>query len=836
MPSGLGFRFALLATAVLGACVFIYDVFYLAFAPGVDLSFALSNKCMAAAPAPGGGEGDPLASTYAFLRCAQPFERDTVWWVLGGIALLVMVVGAAYWWEPTLRVRFGGLEHFEPDEDPEQAAMMSRLAELTRAAGLRQPPRFLLSRRSQYDDAAAFGRAGRYTVRIDMGLAINFRGDPVRFQAIVLHELAHLRNRDVDIAGLTRALFFAFLPLGLLPLIAALIRMPPGDVLDVGWRAAVLVALVFYGRRAVLRARECGADQRAASWSVTPEDLFRATGPSTLRRLLAHAAHPSPQERTRVMRHPQDLFRVGFWDCCVAGLAAMTAVSGFRALLWMLFHQADPLYGRATAVVLFAPAIAAVMGMGIWRTTWLTASTRGTALPALGLATGLIVGQSVALPHALATSRHGLWLGGTAAGAVCSAVLLALLVLLSWWIARSALAWLPQGSPLARKAWMPAWLVSSALLTVLLTWWMLVYDQAHNLSGLNDSLRAEHAGLSRVAPAGPYVIWSVVEHPLMGYFAQWTPVVAALVLLWAWPLASQLRHPARGGWVRTVAVASAAGTAAYLGGVLALRLQVRVDTDAPATSQDAVLLLFAYWQVTAAMLVQGLVAVVVAAALIRHHGRIAVLYGLLAAFLTGCLVIAVFFGGVLAAGCVDALAVRPASCTGVSLPWVRNTMLRILTGGALIAVAGVTAVALLRGRSGRLPPREPSSHPPAGSCTARRFVWAVTILGYAVTLVGFTVPERDERFAPQRTADGPVAACAAYDDLLGSMSTLSPSQVIDRLEKAEQLAVRDDAPELGEAFVQLFLISAEDSAAFAKVSERIQKACATAGRPLINLP
>ncbi|MFH0179101.1 hypothetical protein ACIA6D_10705 [Streptomyces cacaoi] len=840
MPSGLGFRFALLSTAVLGACVFIYDLFYFAFAPGGDLVFAQYKKCAATASASGGDEAGPLDFTQAFLSCTQPFERDKASWVLAGIALLLLVVGAVYWSEPALRIRRGKMEPFEPHEDPEHAALMSRLADLTREAGLSRSPRFLLSCTSQADDAVAFGRTGRYYVCIDMGLAMHFRGDPARFRAIVLHELAHLRNRDVDIFGLTRALFFAFVPLSLLPLVAALIGTPPGDVVDVGWRATVLVALVFYGRLAVLRARECGADVRAASWRVTPEELFHAA-PTTsgVRRLLVHKAHLGPEERIRVMRHPQELFRVGFWDCCVAGLAAMTATYGFLDLLWMLFQQADPLYARATAAAVFAPAMAAVLGMGVWRTTLLTASPRGTVLPALGLATGLVLGQPVALPHALAAPGHGPVLGATAAGAVCSAVLVALLLLFSSWIARSALAWLPRDHAPSSRTWVPAWLVSSLLLTVLLAWWMLLYDHVSNLSVLNDSLRAEHADLARSAPAGPYAIWSAVEHPLMVRFAQWTPVVTALVLLWAWPLASQLRYPARQGWVRPVVRASVAGAAVYLGGVLALRMLIRVDAAAPKASQEAVLRLFAYWQIAGAVLLQGLVALVVTALLMRRHGRIAPLYGLLAAFLTGCLVSAVFIGGILAAGCVDALAVRPASCTGLPLSYVRNTLLRIVTGGALVAVPGVVAVALLRSllvRIRRNSPLESPAPPTVGSPAARRFVAAVTVLGCAVALVGFTLPVRDAGYGPDITAPGLAAACAEYDELLGTLGTLSPAQAAGRLAKAEKLAVRGGAPELAEDFKQTFLLSPEDEAAFGKVSDRIHRTCAAAGRPLINLP
>ncbi|MFK0258318.1 M48 family metalloprotease [Streptomyces sp. NPDC090445] len=50
-----------------------------------------------------------------------------------------------------------------------------------------------------------FGRAGKRYVMLSRGLITLHRTDPEALRAIVLHELAHLRNRDVDIAYLDRS-------------------------------------------------------------------------------------------------------------------------------------------------------------------------------------------------------------------------------------------------------------------------------------------------------------------------------------------------------------------------------------------------------------------------------------------------------------------------------------------------------------------------------------------------------------------------------------------------------------------------------------------------------
>ncbi|CAM5305805.1 hypothetical protein SALBM311S_08552 [Streptomyces alboniger] len=59
-------------------------------------------------------------------------------------------------------------------------------------------------------------------MRLNQGLLIKGRQDPEFLRTIVLHELAHVRNRDVDVTYLTVALALAFVPLGLVPLGVAL--------------------------------------------------------------------------------------------------------------------------------------------------------------------------------------------------------------------------------------------------------------------------------------------------------------------------------------------------------------------------------------------------------------------------------------------------------------------------------------------------------------------------------------------------------------------------------------------------------------------------------------
>ncbi|GII91932.1 hypothetical protein Ssi02_21630 [Sinosporangium siamense] len=71
----------------------------------------------------------------------------------------------------------------------------------------------------------AFGRAGRRSVRLDAGLVRTFSTDPAGFRAVVLHELAHLGNRAID---LTIAVWRAFLPVAL-PVVLIVDADPAGS-------------------------------------------------------------------------------------------------------------------------------------------------------------------------------------------------------------------------------------------------------------------------------------------------------------------------------------------------------------------------------------------------------------------------------------------------------------------------------------------------------------------------------------------------------------------------------------------------------------------------------
>ncbi|MGW3645651.1 M48 family metalloprotease [Streptomyces sp. NPDC000878] len=845
LPSGTKFRFVLVVTALVGTMVFIHNLLYFTIAPAGERAVTVYQQCAAAPPTQGSGT-DALAYTQGFLSCIAPYERQKAWWILTGILLLAVTAAAVYLFLPGFLVRRSRMEPLSPN-DPDQAPLLTCLHELCREAGLSRPPEFLLSG-VRGADAAAFGRRGRYRVVLDQGTAMAFHRAPRRFRGVVLHELAHLRNKDVDVTYLTIALALAFVPTGLLPLAVALAGTPPQEFLGVAWRALVLVALVATTCASVLRAREYGADVRVVTWGAG-QGLLEALGPGTGRRAPwwwrgPLAPHPPVARRADEIGRPKELFRIGFAECLATGLAVSVAANGLLTLLWLLANRLDALDARWTIVLVCAPAALAVVGLGVWRAALLAHGTTGrppaTALPALGLAVGLIVGQPLAPQNGIVLTDRQWWPGQAALA--WSLVLCLLVVALVAWIAQTAGVWYAVQEHPPGGTWPVGQLAAVVPFAVLLSGWMFLYDTSDGLGPVGASTRELFDAVSAAAPVGPYWVWAAVEHPMVLQFTQWTPVVAAVVALWLFPVAALWRRGASPdmGWIRTVLTTSlvAAGCFAVL--QLVLRVALHQGVGPQTRDQDGFVLAFAYWQIGGAMLLQGVVAAVTAFQVRGRYARLTAPFALMAAFLTGCLATVLLFGGVVLAGCVDALAIRPGPCTPALPPdLVRNTLLRILVGGFLCALVGLAAalfVLRLRGARTAVPPlplRSPPRHRQLAISVA--CLSAVSVLGLALAVDATGDAPGPAPAPPSPPTVSSAAACRTFDGLLGPDS--SPAETNAQLYEAIQLARLAGNDRLATAFQGLFTAAGnQDTLAFGARVEEIRTLCAAEGAVLRNLP
>jgi len=145
----------------------------------------------------------------------------------------------------------------------------------------------------------------------------------------VLHELAHLRNRDVDTTYFTVVLWYAFLLVAVLPFVPTLFDESGGTIGSLAWRLGALTALVYLTRSAVLRSREVYADVRASVSESPPGGLRRvlASLGGKRRRLRPGVLrlHPDPAVRARALDDTDGLFTIGLLEAFGTGIAATIA-------------------------------------------------------------------------------------------------------------------------------------------------------------------------------------------------------------------------------------------------------------------------------------------------------------------------------------------------------------------------------------------------------------------------------------------------------------------------------------------------------------------------------
>src|SRR6185369_12638602 len=105
------------------------------------------------------------------------------------------VAGIIYWCMRALQIWRDKLTIFSTEDDPD---ILDYLLNLCKEVGLSKSPRFLLRALNPFPSGLAFGHLGRYDVVLNGGLITLFYRDRERFRVILLHELAHIRNKDID--------------------------------------------------------------------------------------------------------------------------------------------------------------------------------------------------------------------------------------------------------------------------------------------------------------------------------------------------------------------------------------------------------------------------------------------------------------------------------------------------------------------------------------------------------------------------------------------------------------------------------------------------------------
>ncbi|MEU2122780.1 M48 family metalloprotease [Nocardia niwae] len=210
--------------------------------------------------------------------------RPALWWT----AAVLIVASVVYWIGPLWARRTMLL--------PVPAQLRTTVDGLVEIAGLTsRPPNFVVAISDHSKDAVTIRRAGRPTICLGAGLVKEAltsagRGERQRrpdiFRAVVLHELAHVHNRDVLIGYGARALWLTFVIGVAVPAAAvhlwlwtglvaagAYSRLWPGGALNPLRELIFLGSLIVTGHliyAGLQRTREQVADHDARVWGADP--------------------------------------------------------------------------------------------------------------------------------------------------------------------------------------------------------------------------------------------------------------------------------------------------------------------------------------------------------------------------------------------------------------------------------------------------------------------------------------------------------------------------------------------------------------------------------------
>ncbi|MEV0981793.1 M48 family metalloprotease [Streptomyces sp. NPDC049915] len=279
LPSGTLLAFVLLICAVL-AFMSVLHPGYADFIAG-DRGAPDLNDCLRKAVREAGGTGDFIRNGPRQKPCDSS-DDHTSQGILVSYAILAVATTAHYWFRSARRARRRGVRPLDAERFPSLHAEVTRLA-----AGVEQARgvTFLVDFLDSGVNGVSFGRAGRRCIILSRGLIrLHDAGaaDRAAFRAVLLHELAHLRNRDVDITLITLGLLRCYFALMLFPRmfgdLVGLVFVPGSApysgaaLLD----AAAFAAVALAARSVVLRTREFRADARVVEWLGTSEPLLHA--------------------------------------------------------------------------------------------------------------------------------------------------------------------------------------------------------------------------------------------------------------------------------------------------------------------------------------------------------------------------------------------------------------------------------------------------------------------------------------------------------------------------------------------------------------------------------
>jgi len=412
------------------ACVGVAAGDDLSFAAPIVFAAAYTKMSLCEIQFP--GYPPSAAGSQEYSHCLAQWGRLQGFLAIGAIVAvlaLAAVLSVIVPWVDRWRVAHAG-------HVPDIPGATTRFESLCREVGLtgRRPPRLLIAGPEVRQAFTAALPGGRPLIVIPAAVAVA-HSDPSRFDPVVLHELAHVRSRDVAWVSAVRWIAWITIPVIALAQFLGFIAGYTSRS-ETGWavlQAAAPVAATVVIAAGLLRRREIEADRLAVQWLGSPEALRRLldTGGrptargglrGTLRWCLRPLArHPSITARIRALGDPLGLRDGGFWYALAVGVVAVMGMTtssylatvfdmGGSALLW------EQLSAAAGSILLGFGLTPLLMHMAV------RARREGTPCawwqPVAGTAAGMLLGSLVQLQPAASYSGYAPELALTAHVAV----------------------------------------------------------------------------------------------------------------------------------------------------------------------------------------------------------------------------------------------------------------------------------------------------------------------------------------------------------------------------------------------------------------------------------
>jgi Zn-dependent protease with chaperone function len=297
-----------------------------------------------------------------FLGIFIPFYWAFLFWViilfeLTGLEislvvrfLLVLVIALSillytyrnYRTYPQKILRESRLREFSQIKFPEQYGCLEKLRKSHLPVA--KPPILTYQPLDPSQSAFTFGTKNDLYIGINGGLIMKFRKNIKGFKLIILHELGHIVNGDVEKAYLAAAAWqslFNFLLLSLGTMVAVYLyemsyilflgtslgesislfgAMNPARALTVFGQYTfffiIILVFVYILRNQIIRVREFYADARVLEWEKSPDGLIQTLEESVGKEFskfeILRKFHPTIQERIQVLKDNKRLFFPGF--------------------------------------------------------------------------------------------------------------------------------------------------------------------------------------------------------------------------------------------------------------------------------------------------------------------------------------------------------------------------------------------------------------------------------------------------------------------------------------------------------------------------------------------